>query len=167
MSYRNKTYVIFDADSDMYAYAYMKGWKINDKVDFDFFDAHDIKPLTDRASDQTIFARLRERMANAKQAIVLVGPNTKNLRKFVPWEIEIATAKHLPIVAVNLNNKHGLDLDRCPATLRGYPAVHVSFKMKIIKLALDLYTVEFAQNFGSWDPVARSYDERIYAQLGI
>jgi hypothetical protein len=30
MSYRNKTYVIFDGDNDMWAYAYMKGWKANE-----------------------------------------------------------------------------------------------------------------------------------------
>jgi len=29
MSYRNKTYVIFDGDNDMWAYSYMKGWKAN------------------------------------------------------------------------------------------------------------------------------------------
>ena len=27
MSYRNKTYVIFDGDKDLWAYAYMLGWK--------------------------------------------------------------------------------------------------------------------------------------------
>lgn len=26
MSYKNKTYVIFDGDNDRWAYAYMKGW---------------------------------------------------------------------------------------------------------------------------------------------
>ena len=30
MAYRNKTYVAFDGDNDMWAYAYMKGWKQND-----------------------------------------------------------------------------------------------------------------------------------------
>ena len=119
------------------------------------------------ASDQTIFSRLRERMCNAKQAIVLIGPNTKNLRKFVPWEIEIAKAKHLPIVAVNLNNRRDVDLDRCPATLRDYPAVHVGFRMKIVKHALDHYPSEFSKHFDSWNANGRLYNERIYAQLGI
>lgn len=167
VSYRNKTYVIFDADTDMYAYAFMKGWKVNDNVDFNFYDAHDLRPLRDWTSDQTIFSRLRERMCNAKQAIVLIGPYTKNLRKFVPWEIELAKAKQLPIVAVNLNGKREMDPDRCPASLREYPAVHVPFKMKIIKLALDSFPDEFARNFGSWNPVARLYDQQIYAGLGI
>jgi hypothetical protein len=86
MSYRNKTYVIFDGDNDRWAYAFMNGWKSNENMDFNFHDAHDIGPLTDRAYDDTIKARLRERFSNAKQAIVLVGENTKNLRKWVPWQ---------------------------------------------------------------------------------
>ena len=74
MSYRNKTYVIFDGDNDMWAYGFMKGWTSNEKVQFNFYDAHDIQPLTDRASDETIRQRLRIRFANAKQAIVLDLP---------------------------------------------------------------------------------------------
>ncbi len=51
MSYRDKTYVIFDGDKDMWTYAYMKGWKQRENIDFNFYDAHDIRPLTDRAFD--------------------------------------------------------------------------------------------------------------------
>jgi hypothetical protein len=43
MAYRNKTYVIFDADNDMWAYGYMKGWKSNENLDFNFHDAHDLR----------------------------------------------------------------------------------------------------------------------------
>ena len=32
MSYRNRTYVIFDGDNDMWAYAYMKGWKESEQL---------------------------------------------------------------------------------------------------------------------------------------
>jgi len=54
MSYRNKTYVIFDGDNDMWAYAYMKGWKQNENIDFDFHDAHDLNVITDRASEESV-----------------------------------------------------------------------------------------------------------------
>ena len=40
MSYRDKTYVIFDGDNDIWAYGFMKGWKKNEHIDFDFDDAH-------------------------------------------------------------------------------------------------------------------------------
>lgn len=62
MSYRNLTYVIFDGDNDMWAYAYMKGWKDSEHIEFDFYDAHDLRPLTDRASEETVRARLRDRL---------------------------------------------------------------------------------------------------------
>lgn len=42
MTARGTTYVIFDGDKDRYAYAYMRGWKVNDRVEFDFRDAHDL-----------------------------------------------------------------------------------------------------------------------------
>jgi len=42
-------YVVFDGDEDKYAYAFMKGWKANNNVDFDFEDAHDLDSMTARA----------------------------------------------------------------------------------------------------------------------
>jgi Thoeris protein ThsB, TIR-like domain len=130
MSYRNKTYVIFDGDNDRRAYAYMNGWKSNENMSFNFHDAHDIGPLTDRASDETIKTRLRDRFSNAKQAIVLVGQETKNLRKWVPWEMEISQKLDLPIIVVNLNGLRQMDPNLCPVALRNWPAVHVEYKAK-------------------------------------
>jgi hypothetical protein len=166
MSHRNKTYVIFDGDNDMWAYAYMKGWKENDRIDFNFYDAHDLRPLTDRASEDTVKARLRERMANAKQVIVLVGEHTKNLYRFVRWEIDLALRKDLPIVVINLNNKRRHDPDRCPPILRDQYAVHVPFKMKIIRYALDNFPSEYARRNLS-DSGPRHYNDNVYESLGL
>ena len=79
MGYRNKTYIVFDGDNDMWAYGYMTGWKVSKHIDFDFHDAHDLKPLTDRASEGTVRQRLRERFLTAKHVIVLVGEQTRRL----------------------------------------------------------------------------------------
>ena len=166
MSYQNKTYVIFDGDNDMWAYAYMKGWKENDNIDFNFYDAHDIRPLTDRASEETVKQRLRERMASAKQAIVLIGENTKNLFRFVRWEMELALKKDIPIIAVNLNNKRRMDSDRCPSIIRNEYVVYISFKMKIIKYALDNFPTEY----NGRDPEEkgdRYYKDEVYEELGL
>lgn len=166
MSYRNKTYVIFDGDNDRWAYAYMKGWKSNENMDFNFHDAHDIGPLTDRASDDTIKARLRDRFSNAKQAIVLVGEQTKNLRKWVPWEIEISQKLDLPIIVANLNGKRQMDPDLCPTALRNSLAVHVAYKAKIIQYALDGFPDEYLQMQASasgW----RYYTDDVYKALGL
>ena len=85
MSYRNKTYVIFDGDNDMWAYAYMKGWKKNQNVDFNFQDAHDLNTITNLSSEENTKRKLRERLVNTKQAIVLIGDSTKDLYRFVRW----------------------------------------------------------------------------------
>jgi hypothetical protein len=166
VSYRNKTYVIFDGDNDMWAYAYMKGWKENERVDFNFYDAHDLRPLTDRASEETVKAALRERMANAKQVVVLVGEQTKNLYRFVRWEIDLALGKNLPIVVVNLNGKRSWDPGRCPAVLADAYAVHVAFKMTIIKHALDDFPDEYSRKDSSASG-PREYEDRTYRDLGL
>lgn len=138
MSYKDKTYVIFDGDKDIWAYAYMKGWKKNERIDFDFDDAHDIKPLTYRASDENyVKYRLKERMKSTKQIIVIVGESTKFLYKYVRWELELAKELDLPIIVVNLNNKRDIDNALCPPILKKENAIHISFKLKIIKYSLD------------------------------
>jgi hypothetical protein len=68
------TYVIFDGDNDRYAYAFMKGWKVNDRVEFDFRDAHDLGPMTGRAQEEAyVKSQLRKRMEVSDQVLVLVG----------------------------------------------------------------------------------------------
>ena len=73
MSYRNKTYVIFDGDEDGNYYRLMCAWKSNENMDFNFYDAHDIGAISDTNPDETVKKKLRERMASAKQVVVLVG----------------------------------------------------------------------------------------------
>lgn len=166
MSYRNKTYVIFDGDNDMWAYAYMKGWKANENVGFNFYDAHDLRPLTSRASEETVKRSLRERMANAKQVIVLVGEHTRHLYRFVRWEIELAMEKDLPIVVVNLNGRRHHDDQLCPPILRTHCAIHVAFKMKIIQLALDGF-VPWYNSSNREDSGPRYYEDAEYVRLGL
>ena len=166
MAYRNKTYVIFDADNDIKSYRLMQAWKANEHIDFDFYDAHDVNNLMQGSLEETIKRKLSERMANAKQAIVLVGQSTKNLYKFVRWEIERALAMDLPIVVVNLNQRRDFDNDLCPAILRDQPCVHVSFQPKIIMRALDDYAERFkAGEFDGQGPLF--YDSGEYQKLGL
>ena len=118
MSYRNKTYVIFDGDNDMWAYAFMKGWKQSENIDFDFHDAHDLAPIAGWSSEETVKRRLRERFSSAKQVVVLIGEHTRNLFRFVRWELEVALRLDLPIVAVNLNDNREMDETRGPPVIR-------------------------------------------------
>jgi len=143
MSYRNKTYIIFDADSDIKYYRLMTAWKENKKIDFNFHNAHELNNLTQNASEETIKRKLKERMKNTKQAIVLVGESTKYLYKFVRWEIEVAIDMDIPIIAVNLNKESEVH-DGTPAILinKAYFA-STSFKMDKIKESLDKFPNDY------------------------
>ena len=86
----------------MIYYRLMQAWAENDKFEFDFLNAHDLNTARDDSQEESIKRQLRIRFANSRDIIVLIGEKTKNLRKFIPWEIEAAIRLDLPIVAVNL-----------------------------------------------------------------
>ncbi|HTX14757.1 MAG TPA: TIR domain-containing protein [Candidatus Baltobacteraceae bacterium] len=161
------TYVIFDGDKDHWAYAFMKGWKVNDRVEFDFRDAHDIGSMTGRAEDEEyVKSELRKRMKASSQVVVLVGESTKYLQKFVGWEINLALELDLPIIVVNLNEKRNLDSERCPVPLRTGYIVHIAFKRAIIKYALENFPGEFAsRDRNATEP--RNYSDEVYRKLGL
>jgi hypothetical protein len=169
MSYRDPTYVAFDGDNDKWAYAYMKGWKSSEKVDFDFRDAHDLDNMTSRAQGEDYVKRnLKARMKQSSTVVVLVGDKTKNLYKFVRWELDLALALGLPIVVVNLNEKRNMDIDRCPAIIRDACAVHIPFKMKAVKYALDNWPSEFRKiDAKERAKGGRHYPADVYKSLGI
>ena len=167
MSYRDKTYVIFDGDEDKWAYDFMRGWKASKHVDFNFDDVHELRPLREDAFvEATIKRRLKERFASTSQVIVLIGEHTKNLYRFVRWEIETAQELDLPIIAVNLNQKRRYHETLCPPILRDKYVAHVAFRARIIKHALD----KFPGEYGRRAPDAggnRSYGDDVYKSLGI
>jgi len=163
-------YVVFDGDNDKWAYAFMKGWKQNENVDFDFQDAHDLDNMTARAQgEQYVKSRLKERMTKSSAVVVLVGEKTKNLYKYVRWELELALDLGLPIIVANLNNKTQMDADYCPAIIRDACAVHVPFKAKAVKRALDGWPAEFrGLNYEQKAAGARFYNDPIwYKSMGL
>jgi len=169
MSYRNKTYVAFDGDNDMAYYRVMQAWKENDKIDFNFYDAHDINSARDTSSEESIKAQLRERMANSCQMILLVGDKTKYLRRFVPWEIELARKKDIPIIIANLNGKRIYDDERCPNAIKdSIYTMSVAFRMKIIKYALDNFPDRYSvlKNNTGYDHTYY-YKDSVYQSLGL
>lgn len=167
MAYRNKTYVCFDGDEDMEYYRLMQAWKANDKLEFDFHDAHDLKSCCDSSKEETIKRSLKERMNNSKLLVVLVGEKTKNLFKFVRWEIETAMSLGIPIIVVNLNGERVFDADRCPPILKKELAIHVSFNMKIIQLAIDTWGDGHVLSFAENKICPHQYGEKTYKSLGL
>jgi hypothetical protein len=157
MSYRNKTYIIFDADNDIAQYRMMTAWRANEKIDFDFHNAHELNNLTANASEEQIKRKLRERLVNTKQAIVLVGNSTKNLHKYVRWEIEVAIDMDLPIVAVNLDKTNGAT-DKTPPILKNNACfVSVPYEVNKIKHALDNFPGQYHRDKNK-GPASLEYD---------
>ena len=164
MGYRSTTYIIFDGDKDRWAYARMKGWKALENIDFDFHDAHDLRDIRNWSLPDTVRRTLRQRFSTAGQVIVLIGDETKTHHRFVRWEIDTALGLDLPIIAVNLNNIREMDSDLCPPILRNEYVVHVSFKLKIIKYALDNFPSEYRRRDPS-EKGPRTYPDSVYRKL--
>lgn len=167
MAYRNKTYICFDADTDIHYYRLMTAWKENEKIDFDFHNAHDLNNLRGGSSEETIKRKLRERMQNTKVLIVLIGEKTKNLHKFVRWEQEIAINMGLPIIAVNLNGEKQQDTALCPPIIREELAIHIPFGVKIIKRALNEWQSLHYQYKKEGKTGPYWYKDSVFKELGI
>ena len=167
MSYRNKTFVSFDGDTDMHYYRLMLAWKQNDNLPFNFYNAHDLNSARDTSTEESIKSQLAERLRNTKVFVILIGSNTRYLYKFVRWEIEQAITRNLPIIAVNLNGKRSMDEDRCHPLLRSALAIHISFNAAILQHALE--------NWPSSDSTYRQdkktgpyyYKNEVYQGLGL
>ncbi|MCV7153476.1 MULTISPECIES: TIR domain-containing protein [Mycolicibacterium] len=169
MSYRNKTYVAF-ASEDIHCYRLMEAWRDNDRIDFDFYDAHDLFISRDTSQPETIKRNLRERMKNAKQ-IVLLGSVTgrqkgSDGRSFLAHEVKVAIEFDLPIVIANLDGKRTVDLSVIPQPLldADYYTISVSFQPTIIRYALDQYAPAYAAS-GKSGPY--HYKSEVYSDLGL
>ena len=168
MGYKDATYVIFDGDNDKWAYAYMKGWKSNDKVDFDFRDAHDLDSMGSNAhNEQYVKGKLRPRMQKSAAVVVLVGEKTKWLYKYVRWELELALELGLPIIAVSLAEKKSISSELLPKIIRDQCIIEVPFKMKAIKYALDNWPASFYSKSPAGKVQSRTYPGSVYTSLEI
>jgi len=166
MAYRNKTYIAFDGDNDMHYYRLMTAWHANDGFSLNFHNAHDLNTARDSSQEESIKRQLRERFANSKLLVVLIGANTKFLTKFVKWELEVALRLGLPIVGVNLNGSRQID-DRCPPTIRDQLVVYTSFNHNIIEHALDSWPTDFQNLRGAGTTGPHFYNDDLYRRLGL
>jgi len=166
MAYRNKTYIAFDGDNDMHWYRLMTAWKANDGFSLNFHNAHDLNTARDSSQEESIKRQLRERFANSKLLVVLIGANTKYLTKFVKWEMEVALRLGLPIIGVNLNGSRQMD-DRCPPTIRDQLVVFTSFNHNIIEYAMNHWPAEFRSLRSAGTTGNRYYNDDVYRRLGL
>jgi hypothetical protein len=140
MAYRNKTFVSF-ASEDIRCYRLMCAWRENKKINFNFHDAHDLNTALDTSQPDTIRRRLRERLANTKQVVLLVGDDTRAIAarrsRFLHYEVEVIKRLGLPVVFANLNGSRRVQPSRLPQLLTSQYTMSVSFQPTIIKYALD------------------------------
>jgi hypothetical protein len=166
MAYRNKTYIAFDGDNDMHYYRLMTAWKANDGFSLNFHNAHDINSARDSSQEESIKRQLRERFANSKLLVVLIGESTRYLTKFVKWELEVALRLGLPIIGVNLNGCRQIDA-LCPPTIRDQLVVYTSFNHNIIQHAMDHWPDEFQNLRSAGTTGSRFYNDDLYRRLGL
>ena len=166
MAYRNKTYVCFDGDSDMHYYRLMTAWKDNKNFSFNFHNAHDLNTARDSSQEESIKRKLRERFANSKLLVVLIGQKTKNLTKFVKWEMETAIRLDLPIVGLNLNGSRSRDA-LCPPAIRDELAVYVTFNPSIIEYAMDGWPASHTNYRRDGETGPYYYKDSVYKSLGL
>jgi len=164
MAYKNKTYVCFDADNDIHYYRLMTAWKENEKISFNFHNAHEINNLRDGSSEDQIKRKLRERLNGTKVMIVLIGSYTKNLYKYVRWEIEYAIQNNVPVIAVNLNKSKNQD-KFCPPILKEELAIYIPFGQKIIDYALNNWPSGHSSHKSNGDNGGYVYKDSVYKAL--
>jgi hypothetical protein len=167
MARRTRTYVAFDADTDIRMYRLMQAWKANDGIDFDFNNAHDLTTIRPDSGEEAIKRSLHERMKNSKIFVLLVGENTKRLRKYVPWEIEIALKASLPMIVVNLNSERRMDSDLCPTLLQTELSIHIPYGIDIIQHALDNWPTSHRNHVLQGDSGPYFYKDATYTNLGL
>jgi hypothetical protein len=166
MAYRNKTYIAFDGDEDIRYYRLMTAWKANDGFSMNFHDAHDLNKARDSSTEESIKRQLRERFANSKLMIVLIGEKTRHLTKFVKWEMDVALKLGLPIIGVNLNGSRSKD-ERCPPTIRDELVIYIPFGHDIIEYAMDHWPDSFKTHKANGDTGAYFYKTEVYTKLGL
>lgn len=169
MAYRNKTFVSF-ASEDIGYYRLMRAWRENAHIDFDFHDAHDLNIALDTSQPETIRRRLRERISNAKQVVLLVGDQTRAVAgrsgRFLYYEVEVIGKLGLPVVFANLNKSREMQVSRLPRRLEDDYTLSVSFQPKIIKHALDFWVPEYPRKRRTKQG-PHKFKSRVYKQLGL
>lgn len=169
MAYRNKTYVAF-ASEDIHLYRLMEAWRENSKIDFDFFDAHDLFISRDTSQRETIKRNLRERMKNAKQVVLIGSPDSKRKggdgHSFLAHEIELIMEFDLPVVVANKGGSRLIQRELIPTPFLNadYYTISVSLQPSIIQYALDGYVQVFKSKANKGP---HYYLESVYEKLGI
>ena len=160
MSYRNGTYVGFDAlgqtnptKSDFRYYSTINAWAQGKNIDFRYVNSHDkTYAVRDSSARTTLEARIRERLAASKNCLVILSNETRKTGSMVSYEIEKAIDVYeLPLIITYT----GYECILRPKDLSGrWPnvlsrritntsarAIHIPFKKGAILDAINQFSV--------------------------
>ncbi len=159
MPYRNETYVAFHAegtnvpvDTDFKYYNLLKAWTEKTDDDFSMIDSHEKgSAVRDSSKKATLEARLKERLRNSKNMVLIIGDTTKNDRDWVPMEIAYAIDDcDIPIIAAYTGTDYILNPSAYshlwPKALKdridndSARVIHISFKKEPLKDAISQFT---------------------------
>ena len=139
--------------SDQRYFQLLKAWGENKDIDFQFSDSHKkTYQVSDESTRKTLIAKLRKRMANSKNMIVIISNETNFNRGLLNTEIEWAVEEYkLPLIIVYPGKERILKpslLEKMwPKKLKEYidedkvKCIHIPFKKIPILEALDSYSV--------------------------
>ncbi len=107
MAYRSGTYIAFDGldqtdptKSDFKYYATIQAWAKNKSIDFKYVDSHDKTcAVRDTSLKETLKSRIRERLTNSKNVVVILSSQTRKSGSMLSYEIERAVDScKLPLI---------------------------------------------------------------------
>jgi hypothetical protein len=158
LAYRNGTYVAFHASgttfpiaSDIKYYNLLKAWTAKRDDDFAMINSHDkTAAVRDSSKRETLKFRIKTRLRNSKNLLLIIGNTTKYDTDWVPFEIRYAIDDCcLPIIASYIDfesilNPLGLSY-LWPSALMtrinngAAHVIHIPFKKEPIKAAINQF----------------------------
>ncbi|MGY4676432.1 TIR domain-containing protein [Pasteurella sp. P03HT] len=180
MAYRNGTYVAFDGqdtttpyESDIQYFNLLKAWKSHSN-DFKFSDSHKkTYSVKDSSQKDTLKRRLRERLNESKNFILILSNDTRNDREMLNYEIDIAIELGLPIIVCYTD----FEKIQAPQKLSAYwpnslanaicagkvKCIHIPFKKLPILDAISQFSIHSKNTL---TPLSY-YSDNAYKEFGI
>lgn len=141
-TYRTRTYIAGDWDTDKDAVDVLHMWNDDKDLDLTFTDAHDLTSSRDSSLNCTIKSSLKSRMNASKAFVLIVGAHTASItaggcqlcksynsytghcargygvdfRSFIKFECENAVEAGIKIIVLYKDTR--VDRDKCPQAVR-------------------------------------------------
>jgi hypothetical protein len=182
MAYRNGTYIAFHADgtnipteSDIKYYNLITAWTAKSDDDFYMVNSHDkTDAVRDSSKKETLRNRLKERLRNSKNMVLIIGDTTKNDKDWIPFEIEYAVdICEIPLIVTYIGYEYILQpallSSKWPKALKDridnktVSAIHIPFKKEPIKDAISQFDINHKPKGGTLG----FYSQTAYKNFGV